>query len=126
MKTKMNKVLAVAMALIMVLALAACGGGSGSGKAAVVGTYTLYEMTTDGETIDNDLVKSLGMEEMFSLEMKADGTGILSMEGEDDSSITWDDKKIKDSSTGDEFDYTYQDGKLTMSDDDNVLVFQKK
>lgn len=124
MKTKMNKVLAVAMALIMVLALAACGGGSGSGKAAVVGTYTLYEMTTEGTTISNDMLTSLGMDEIF-LEMKEDGTGSMTIDGEA-SGFKWDDKNIHDETTGDDIGYTYKDGKLTMNWDGSTMVFQKK
>lgn len=125
MKTKMNKVLAVAMALIMVLALAACGGSGGNLPADRIGSYTLYEMTSDGETFDNEFLKSWDMEDMFTLELKEDGTADMTADGETQS-FKWDEQKFKGGIIGDEVAYTYADGKLTMTLDGDVLVFQKK
>lgn len=122
----MKKVLSIVLCMVLVLSLAACGGSGSKLPADRVGTYSFYEMTSEGETISKDMLASLGMDEMFSMELKADGTGSMTVYDEA-GNITWDEKTIKDEGTGENIEYTFEGGKITMTTEDgDVLVFQKK
>lgn len=117
----MKKVVSIVLCLVLVLSLAACG-GSGSSKA---GTYALAEMSMGGETFDAATLEAMGMSmDMFSMELKEDGTGSMTFMDESED-FKWDDKAIKDS-TGTEIPYTYKDGKITLEMDGETLVFEKQ
>lgn len=114
------------LTLLMLFSLAACGGGSGDGKVSSerVGSYNLYEMTIDGEFVDNETVKMLEMEDLLLLELKEDGTGTLT-DGDDVQDIKWTDTKLPSSNGTESYDYTYQDGKITLEIDGTTAVLQK-
>ena len=110
----MKKKLAILLSLAMVLtfALAACGGGGGGDVAdsRYVGTWVTEELSFAGE--------SEALENDFTLELKADGTGTFSGTDEDGneevSNLTW-------SLTGDGFK-TAGDAKMTFKDDGDAIV----
>ena len=120
----MKKTLAILLAFVMLFALAACGGGKTDGPEEA-GFYTLYEMTASGETFDNDFLSSVGMDALYTLELNADGSGSLTIEG-DISPVTWKDGKITVTASGAVYDYEYQGGKITLTETTgDTLVFQK-
>lgn len=110
----MKKKIAILLSLAMVLtfALAACGGGGGGDVAdsRYVGTWVTEELSFAGE--------SEALENDFTLELKADGTGTFSGTDEDGneevSNLTW-------SLTGDGFK-TAGDAKMTFKDDGDAIV----
>ena len=110
----MKKKIAILLSLAMVLtfALAACGGGGGGDVAdsRYVGTWVTEELSFAGE--------SEALENDFTLELKADGTGTFSGTDEDGneevSNLIW-------SLTGDGFK-TAGDAKMTFKDDGDAIV----
>lgn len=117
----MKRKLAMMMAVIMtVCSLTACGGGGND----MVGYYKIVEMEQEGEDMssyielleDNDLGVYLVIEE--------DGEGYIDMAGET-SDLEWDKKTI--SVDGEEQEYTYKKGKITLeSEEDEIkMVFEK-
>lgn len=126
MNRKIRRCFAAMLALLMLLFLTACSGSSGGGKAPAerVGSYNLYEMTEEGTTFDNETLKMFEMEDLLLLELKEDGTGTLTSDGESQK-IKWTDTKISASNGIESYDYTYQDGKITLEIDGTTAVLQK-
>ncbi|MCR5093379.1 MAG: hypothetical protein K6B72_05345 [Lachnospiraceae bacterium] len=117
----MKRKLAMMMAAIMTAcSLTACGGGGND----MVGYYKIVEMEQEGEDMssyielleENDLGVYLVIEE--------DGEGYIDMAGET-SDLEWDKKTI--SVDGEEQEYTYKKGKITLeSEEDEIkMVFEK-
>ena len=109
----MKKKLAILLSLAMVLtfALAACGGGGGDvADSRYVGTWVTEELSFAGE--------SEALENDFTLELKADGTGTFSGVDEDGveevSNITW--------SLTDGGFKTQGDAKMKFKDDGDAIV----
>ncbi|MGN0167643.1 MAG: DUF5067 domain-containing protein [Acetatifactor sp.] len=99
--------------------------GSVEGGPEEVGSYKLYEMTFEEETFDNAFLESVGMDSLYTLNLAADGTGILKLDG-DESSVTWKDGKITVDLSGAAYTYEYQDGTITLRETTgDVMVFTK-
>lgn len=75
----MKRLLLILLTLGVLVSLAACGGGDAAANAAA-GTYEGVHLKPVGDTE--------WVEEEFSLELKADGTGTHSRDGES-FSVTW-------------------------------------
>lgn len=91
-------------------------------KPNVVGTYELVSMEQNGETVGNmDSLKSLGL--TATMELKEDKTGTLNIFGETQQ-LTYDDKNI--TSDGQAVPYKFENNKLTMEQDGQKMVFEKK
>lgn len=116
----MKKILSVLCVLVLTVMLTACG------KETIVGKYTVVEMSSGGQTMSAETLKSLGM--TIELEVKEDKTAFLSMMGEG-IELTYDDKAFtgKDEETGEEKSIPYKlDGKkLTLEIEGEKIVFQK-
>ncbi len=104
---------------------------SGSGSSGTeagpeeAGSYKLYEMTYEGETFDNAFLESVGMDASYTLDLAADGTGVLKLD-EDESSVTWKDGKITVTASGAVYTYEFRDGMITLKETTgDIMVFQK-
>ena len=97
-------------------------------NAAVVGDWTAVEF--DSEEFEDLSDEELAMvEEMLSaitLSFDADGTGVLSMDGEDEA-FEWADNgdTISMTKDGDTIEAKLSDGKLVMEDEGMTIVFKK-
>ncbi len=135
----MSKILRAIVAVLTVAlfsTFAACGGGGGGANsdAQFVGVWTLHSMDADGMQMTGEEIRELaemvGMDfdDMFRLEIDADGTAKMIVE-EEAVEGKW---KAKDASTialtmdGDSVDATLADGLLTLESDGDNLVFEKK
>lgn len=120
MKKCMSSILALALVLSLILA----GGWNGSALAEVpeerVGTYEIVELYMEGVDY-TETMKTSGM--TFTLVLYADGSAVLS-NGERDFTFAWNEKNFDygDSKSP----YTYENGKLTLEEDDMVMVFQQR
>ena len=91
-------------------------------KANIAGTYDLISMEQNGESVgDIDKLKELGF--TATLELKEDKTGVLNVFGQSQD-ITYDDKNI--TSDGQAVPYKFADNKITLEQDGQKMVFQKK
>lgn len=89
------------------------------------GSYKLYEMTFEGETFDNAFLESAGMDTLYTLDLAADGTGVLKLD-EDESPVAWKDGKITVTASGAVYTYEFKDGMITlMETTGDIMVFQK-
>ncbi len=115
------------LSAVCTMAIAASLTLTGCGKSDA-GHYDLYSMTTDGETMTmkdmEEMYKEMDMEapEMY-IELNEDGTGKLVMGDEDTQEFEWKDGVI--TADGEDVKYTVEDGKLTMEDDGEKMVFEK-
>ena len=104
-------------------------GGKESGTAESgpeeAGSYKLYEMTFEGETFDNAFLESAGMDTLYTLELAADGTGVITIDG-DESPVTWKDGTLIITASGAKYTYEYQNGTITLQETTgDILVFIK-
>ncbi len=89
------------------------------------GSYKLYEMTFEGETFDNIFLESAGMDTLYTMDLAADGTGVLKLD-EDESPVTWKDGKITVTASGAVYTYEFKDGMITLTETTgDIMVFQK-
>lgn len=120
----MKRTVAILLAAIMLVGLLAACGGS---KAA--GSYKLESVPGEDMEELEAMASLLGidLEDMFSLELKSDGTGSITAYDEVEE-FTW--KQNGDTITmtqnGDSFDATYSDGRITMDLEGEEMVFVKK
>lgn len=118
--------LACCFALCATLALAACGGGGDAAK-DYVGTWTMEEMTVEGETMSGADLSALGMEVVLTLNQ--DGTASMDMLGEATTG-TWKATNANDFSiTLDEMGTQsgkLEGGKLVLADGEDIMTFAKK
>ena len=92
-------------------------------KADITGQYEITGMITDGkETTAEDLalMKSKGLN--CTITLKADGTGVLDLFGEE-KALTWDDSTI--STAEKQYLYTCEGDQLTVTDKDSSLTFTR-
>lgn len=104
-------------------------GGKESGTAESgpeeAGSYKLYEMTFEGEAFDNAFLESVGMDTLYTLELAADGTGVIMIDGEE-SPVTWKDGTLIITASGAKYTYEYQSGTITLQETTgDILVFIK-
>lgn len=112
--------LAALTACAMTVGLAGCGGGFSHNDA---GTYNVYEISDGTMTVNNDLIKTLGMEDFMILELKADGTGKLTYDDQT-VDITWQDGELKHGA--EKITYKKDNGKIVIDIDGNKVVLKKK
>lgn len=122
MNSTMKRFISVFLAMTMAVVMTACGGSSGK-KAEEIGTYTVYEIISDGEKVEHEALVLFGLDELFTLELKEGGTGSIALDGEDEE-IKWGNGKI--TADGESYPYKYSDGKLTLTMDGDEIVFAKK
>ena len=98
-------------AVVTFVILGLCGVFNGP---KIAGEYELVDMQKDGESqaLVLSLMKSFGISPTLTL--KEDKTGSMNLSGESAEEITYTDKKIKSKDSGDEIEYTYKDGKITI------------
>lgn len=114
MKKLLSSILCTALIACMLVTLAGCG---------TAGHYTLKEMSYNGITISADDAE-LDPDENY-LEMKANGTAVLSMDG-DETDLEWKDGQIWAEGEEDEkADFEIDDGKLTLEIEGMEMVFEK-
>lgn len=90
-----------------------------------VGSYRLYEMTFEGDTFDNAFLESTGRDTLYTLDLAADGTGVLKL-NEDESPVTWKDGNITVTASGAVYTYEFKDGMITLTETTgDTMVFQK-
>lgn len=93
-----------------------------------VGTYELYAMGTEDEmTTAEDIMKEANvttLEGFFGLEMKADGTGVVTLMGESDN-ITWNATQLIDSD-GASVEYEFENDMLAFEIEGVIFAFIKK
>lgn len=118
MKNTITKLLCVAMVLCMLLTLAACGNA---------GKYVLSAAKIDGEKYDADELEEIGLDpEDCYIELKADGTGEVSLFG-DEEDIEWKGNEMWPEDDEDDVQEFDIDGKeLTIEMDGQKLIFTKK
>lgn len=114
MKRTAKILLSVLVILSILACLAACGSKGPSG------TYSLVSMEMDGETIDADLLKTLGME--ATITFNADGTGKVNLMGEKEE-FEWKGNTII--ADGEEITFKLDGNKLTLEEDGQKMVFSK-
>ena len=124
----MKKILSVALALMLIVSLALSIVGCDAAESLLetnprVGTYYIYEMSMEGQTIDRELMEEAGIDyKEVSLKFNSDNSCTMNVDGEDFSG-KWDDDSIYDSS--DDIPYTYANGKITIDYDGVEMVFAK-
>ena len=124
---KLTAMLLVIAVMMMIVA------GCSKGGSNVAGKYKLKSYTEGGETMSveelSEMLEGTGMsiDEMFSLELKSDGTFSISMMGEDPVSGTYkvDGEKIAMTAEGETLNATIKGSELTMAQDGVELVFTK-
>lgn len=126
-KTKNNKGLIIGIVIAAVVVIIAVGYFAFSkgilGIKNIVGYYELYEMSSGDESYsheDLESLKSLGLN--VTLELREDKTGTLSLFGEE-MELTYDSKNM--TVDGESTPYKVEDGKLSMEQDGEKLVFEK-
>lgn len=116
---KMKKLTAVLLVLVLVLSLCACGGGSIEGK------YTLKEIKSaemDTEAFEAILaIAGMKLSDM-TLEIKSDGTALLSLFGETES-VKWEEKGGK--YYIDDVEVKFSGNKITLDQDGETMIFEK-
>ncbi len=115
----MKKFLSVLLTVVLVLSLAACGKGTGD-----AGFYVLTSLSGDGMTLDKDTLELLGLYGTMYLELREDGTGVLSMGDGDDLALTW--KKGVITADGESSKYTLKGDELTIEIDGAAMVFTRE
>ena len=89
----------------------------------ISGTYELTGLEENGEDQSSSisLYNALGL--TFSLELKSDHTGTISVFGQSND-LTYDRNKMKYEDS--EVEYTYKDGAITLETESVKLIFTKK
>ncbi len=122
---KMNqwkKIGCTVLAGIFLLALTACGGLK---KEDVVGTYELISMTTEDNSVNEQTIHGLRqMGFVATLELKDDGTAEMNVYGKT-MTLTYDLNKMVFKADGDMAPFTFEDGRITFTQDGNSMTFQK-
>ncbi len=114
MKKILSSILCAALIACMILTLAGCG---------TAGHYILKEMSYSGITISAEDA-DLDPDENY-LDMKANGTAVLCMDG-DETDMEWKDGKIwAEDEEDDKADFEIDDGELTIEVEGMEMVFEK-
>lgn len=123
-KNNNGLIIGIIIAAVVVLLVVGCAvfGKEFIGK-NLVGYYELFEMSSGDENYsheDLESLKSLGLE--VTLELREDKTGTLNLFGES-MELTYDGKNM--TVDGESAPYSFKDGKITMEQDGEKLVFEK-
>ncbi len=107
---KLRKLLALILVMALAcLSLVACGGS----KDPIVGTWKAVSIEANGQTMELEkFAEMVGQEFEASIEVKSDGTAILSVTGEEDQTANW-------KADGDSYVFTGdgEESKITLEDD---------
>lgn len=122
---KMNqwkKISCTVLVCVFLLTLTACGGLK---KEDVVGTYELISMTTEDNSVNEQTIQGLSqMGFVATLELKDDGTAEMNVYGKK-MTLTYDLNKMVFKADGDAASFTFEDGRITFTQDGNSMTFQK-
>jgi len=118
MKNTITKLLCVAMVLCMLLTFTACG---------VAGTYVLSEAKINGEKYDLDEMEDLGIDpDDCYIELKSDGTGEVSLFGEE-TDIEWEDDEMwPEDDEDDVLEFEIDGDELILEMEGQELIFVKE
>ena len=126
MKKILSSVLAILLIASLALGIAGCDLLS-----SVAGTYYFEEMTQDGETVAREDLEyaaelsGMDLNEFLYLQLNDDGTGVMSMMGEE-MEMAYEDGKIWPVGDEDEkIPFTVKGNTLTIEQDDMKMVFKK-
>ncbi|MBE5780714.1 MAG: hypothetical protein E7328_02690 [Clostridiales bacterium] len=120
MKKQLKTVLALALCAMMLLALCACGGGS-----SVANTkWALKSAEMDGMTIDASMLAMIGAE--FTLTFTSNTWEINMMGDIIEGTYTEDGGKIAMTSDGETVPASVNGNTLTMEQDGQKMIFEKK
>ena len=127
MKKYLRSILCLLLALCMVMCFVACDKDEDDEKKKEAkgpsGTYYIYKMTVDDEEFDRDQLEEAGIDyKDFSITFNDDGTGEFNELG-DVTEFEWDEDVL--TADGDDLDYTYEDGKITIAVEDREMTFAK-
>ena len=117
----MKKVLSILCVFVLAIMLTACSKG-------MTGTYKLVEMSSGGEKVGEETLKTLGIQ--MELKIKDDKNAVLSMDG-DEVELTYDGSTFtgKDLETGEVKSIPYKvDGNkiiITDTDEGEEMTFKK-
>ena len=114
----MKKLISCVLVLAMILSLGLVAWADT--PADRVGYYELEELILEGKDLTEE-VKAAGR--IVTLTLNADGTGAL-VSGTDTMELTWDESNFYDEE-GLELPYTYEDGILTMEEEETRFIFRK-
>ena len=126
MKKYLRSILCLLLALCMVMCFVACDKDEDDEKKKAKGpdgTYYIYKMSVDDEEFDRDQLEEAGIDyKDFSITFNDDGTGEFNELG-DVTEFEWDEDVL--TADGDDLDYTYKDGKITIAVEDREMTFAK-
>lgn len=136
MKKYLRSILCLLMALSVVFCFAACsdnGKDDEDDEDEIAGTYVFHSCTYDGETATVEDMEEmaeyydLDLDEFLSLTLDEDGTGTITLMGEDED-IEWDEDGTMwpEGDEDDTVDFKVKNGKLTLEIEGYEYVFKKK
>ena len=122
----MKKFLGGLLLVVLVFGMTACGSKKDDDKKAdIVGEYKMVEMTAGDESLKAEDLEEYGL--VYTLKVNKDKTATLSIGDEDSEKLKYDDKYFfPEDDEDDKVAYTVKGNKLTLSDDDTKMVFEKK
>ena len=132
---KLKKGLLVLVALLGVFTLTGCDKKADDSSAStktetkkeskdsIVGSYELYEMKSDNETISAKDLEQVGI--TYTLKVNSDKTALLDMD-DDKSNLKYDDKYFYSAEDEDEkVEYKFDGSKLTLIIEGEEMTFEK-
>ena len=121
----MKKFLGGLLLVVLVFGMTACGKDKKEEKTDIVGTYKMVEMTAGDESLKAEDLEEYGL--VYTLKVNKDKTATLSIGDEDSEKLKYDDKYFfPEDDEDDKVAYTVKGNKLTLSDDDTKMIFEKK
>lgn len=106
-RNKMKKILGILLSMLLAVSLFACGGGA---KNSDAGYYIMDSVKEGDSEISADDLKEFGLTGYVVL--NDDGTGVMSVEGEEPADIEWGNGKFK--ADDEEVEYTIDGDILTV------------
>ncbi len=123
----MKKFLGGLLLVVLVFGMTACGSKDKkeSKSTDIVGTYKMVEMTAGDESIKGEELEEYGL--VYTLKVNKDKTATLSLGEDDAEKLKYDDKYFfPEDDEDDKVSYKVDGKKLTLSDDDTKMVFEKE
>jgi|GEM_PF-751591 len=117
-RNKMKKILGILLSMLLAVSLFACGGGAKKSDAG----YYIMDSAKEGDTeMKADELAEIGLQGYVIL--NKDGTGIVSLEGEEPVDVEWGDGKFK--ADDEEVEYTI-DGDILTLEIEGITVNYKR
>lgn len=115
MKRILSRILCMALMVCMLLTLAGCG---------VAGRYVLKEMSYSGISLDAETA-GLSSDKCY-IELKSDGTGVMSLNGKEND-MEWKDGQIWiEGEEDNKVDFEIEDDALTLEIEGMKMIFEKE